>query len=348
MASEQNYSKPLVAVIILNWNGDKILPRCLDAVTNQTFQDYEVIVVDNASEDNSMEGIETDWPEITTIYLKSNLGFAAANNHAANQARGHWLAFLNNDAFPHTDWLENLVQAAQNKRGHLFFSSCLIQANNPNLLESTGDILHTSACAWHRDLNKKIEHSLTGAEQVFSPCGAAGFYDRESFLKVGGFDSDYFSHHEDVDLGFRLRLAGLRCLYVPGAQVTHIGSASFGGEGNITIYQTQRNMVWTYFKNMPGIYFWKYLPAHIIANCFYLLHYTLNGHTKAVWKAKFDALRGLPEMLKKRKIIQSQNKINADEIIKVLDHSLLGPYLLGSTGKKIKQFVKNFEFNRSK
>jgi len=156
MPSEQNNSNPLVSVIILNWNGDKILARCLDAVTKQTFQDYKVIVVDNASEDDSMEGIETDWPGVTTIYLKSNLGFAAANNHAANQARGRWLAFLNNDAFPHPDWLENLAQATQNNPLYMFFSSCLIQANHPNLLESTGDILHTSASAWHRDNNQVL------------------------------------------------------------------------------------------------------------------------------------------------------------------------------------------------
>jgi len=347
MQSELNNSKPLVSVIILNWNGEEVLPRCLEAVTHQTFEDYEIIVIDNASEDNSMDGIETHWPGVRTIQLKSNLGFAAANNHAAHKARGRWLAFLNNDAFPHPDWLENLVQAAQNNLGYLFFSSRLIQANNPTLLESTGDILHTSASAWHRDHNKKIQHKPATADQVFSPCAAAGFYDRASFLAAGGFDPDYFSHHEDVDLGFRLRLAGLRCLYVPGAQAAHIGSASFGGEGYTTIYQTQRNMVWTYFKNMPGGYLWRYLPSHILANCFFLLHYTLNGHAKAVWKAKLDAMRGIPKMLKKRKTIQRQRKIKGSELVKVLDHSLAGPYLLGSSGKKIKQFVKNFGFNRS-
>jgi GT2 family glycosyltransferase len=347
MSSELIKPKPLVSIVILNWNGEAVLPRCLQAVKNQTFEDYEIIVIDNASEDNAMDGIEAHWPGIKTIQLKSNLGFAAANNLAAEQARGLWLAFLNNDAFPHPEWLEHLVQAAEKNRGFLFFSSMLIQANNPNLVESAGDILHTSASAWHRDNNNKIEHMPATADQVFSPCAAAGFYDRESFLAAGGFDPDYFSHHEDVDLGFRLRLAGLRCLHVPNAQAAHIGSASFGGEGYTTVYQTQRNMVWTYFKNMPGGYFWRYLPAHILANCFFLLHYTLNGHAKAVWKAKFDALRGLPKMLKKRKSIQSRRQINADELIKALDHSLSGPYLLGSSGKKIKQFGKNFGLNHS-
>ena len=159
MPSEHKNSKPLVSVIILNWNGEKILPRCLEAVRKQTFEDYEVIVIDNASDDNSMDGIETHWPWVRKICLKSNLGFAAANNHAAHYARGNWLAFLNNDAFPHPEWLNNLVQAAQNNRGYLFFSSCLIQANHPNLLESTGDILHTSASAWHRDNNKNTGSS---------------------------------------------------------------------------------------------------------------------------------------------------------------------------------------------
>ena len=343
---------PLVSVIILNWNGTDILPRCLEAVTNQTFEDFEVIVVDNASDDRSMDDLEKKWPMVKTIRLKNNLGFAAANNTAAGRAGGDWLAFLNNDAFPRPDWLGNLVQAAQDNPGYLFFASTLVQAENPGLIESTGDILHTSASAWHRDKdlrveNLTIESSPVVPNKVFSPCAAAGFYERESFLRAGGFDSDYFSHHEDVDLGFRLRLAGLNCLYVPCAQVAHIGSASFGGEGSTTIYQTQRNMVWTYFKNMPGTLLWRYLPAHIIANCFYLLNYSLKGHAKTVWKAKFDALRGLPKMLRKRKTIQKQIKIKSNEIIPTLDHSLLGPYLLGPSGDKIKNFIHNAAIKRS-
>ena len=110
MSLEQENSTPLVSVIVLNWNGADILPRCLDAVTNQTFDNFEIIVVDNASSDNSMEGLKSRWSGARAIHLKANLGFAAANNIGAKEARGEWLAFLNNDAFPHPDWLENLVK----------------------------------------------------------------------------------------------------------------------------------------------------------------------------------------------------------------------------------------------
>lgn len=333
-------SNPLVSVIILNWNGAEILPRCLEAVSKQTFVDYEIILVDNASEDHSLNDIENRWPTVRIVRLEANMGYAEANNRGARQSKGDWLAFLNNDAFPHPVWLERLVEAMRNHPQYAFFASRIFQADQPELMDSAGDILHTSGSAWHRG-NKKPSESFQAEEaEVFSPSGAAAFYNRDAFLKAGAFDADYFSHHEDVDLGFRLRLLGYRCLYIPGAVVSHIGSASFGDEGPTTIYQTQRNMVWTYYKNMPGPLFWRYLPAHIFANLFFLLHYSLKRQIKAVWKAKWDALTGLPGVIKKRSAIQQNMKADQVKIAQVLDHSISGPYLQGSKGKKVKQLLK--------
>jgi GT2 family glycosyltransferase len=347
----QAMTPPNVSIIVVNWNGAKILPRCLAAITKQTFKDYEVIVVDNASEDGSADGIEENWPAIKVIRLKENRGFAAANNLGARKAQGRWLALLNNDAFPKKDWLENLLTAAQSNQSFSFFASCLIQANAPEYLDSSGDICHISGLAWNRGRGRSIKEAGLNKQsiesnEVFSPCAAAGFYLRADFLQAGGFDENYFSHHEDVDLGFRMRLLGLRCLYVPDAVAEHVGSASFGGEGAKTIYQTHRNMVWTYLKNMPGNLVWRYLPAHLLANLVFLVYYSLNGQAKAIWQAKWDAWRGFGRVIRQRKEIQKRRQAHPDAIRKVLDHRLLSPYTLGKNAEIIQSWARRTGLNR--
>lgn len=327
---------PLVSVVIVNWNGEGILEQCLQAILKQTFQHYEVILVDNASTDKSLDYVEEYYPEIQVIKLERNLGFAEANNIGVRHARGQWLALLNNDAFPAVDWLEQLYGARKRNPEYAFFASKLINAQDQSSVESTGDIYHVSGNAWHRDYNLFEEQAIDDEGEVFSACAAAAFYNRQAFEKVGGFDEDYFSHIEDIDLGFRLQLYGYRCMYVPSAKVLHIGSASFGKESDHTVYQVHRNTVWTYFKNMPTRQLWKFLPAHLVSNVIFLIFYSLRGQWRAIWKAKFDAFRQLPNILRKRK--QFQTDINRDDlrVEQLMDHSWFGPYLIGKRSRKLR------------
>lgn len=334
--------RPLISVIVLNWNGEKYIQRCLDSIAAQTFTDYEVIVVDNASTDHSADDIENRWPGFRLLLLDENLGFAKANNLGAQIARGQWLAFLNNDAFPSPAWLEKLVNAIHGHPQFSFFASCIVQENHPDLIESTGDVYNICGLAWPRDHNAPCAQARPEADEVFSACAAAAMYNREAFLQVGGFDEDFSSHHEDVDLGFRLRLAGYRCLYVPEATVWHIGSASYGAQSDRTVYQVQRNLVWSYVTNMPGHLFWKYLPAHIFSNMVFLLYYPLKGQIGPAWRAKLDALHGLPDALRRRRNTQRNRSVEPEELSRVMDHSWLRPYLLGKNAHKIQRLGRLF------
>ena len=139
---------------------------------------------------------------------------------------------------------------------------------------------------------------------------------------MDGFDEDFFCYFEDVDLGFRLRLAGHRCLLVPDAVVYHVGSATTGGQhGDFAVYHGHRNLVWTYVKNMPGALFWLLLPAHIALNLVTIVWFSLRGQGAVILKAKRDALCGLPRMWKKRRDIQKYRTASAVEIWKALDKS---------------------------
>ena len=112
MNSSGELVQPVVSIIIVNWNGAAFVFRCLEALQKQSFQDYEIVIVDNGSVDGSPEQIERDWPQVRLIRLDQNYGFAVANNRGVAQARGRWVALLNNDAFPEANWLEELLHAA--------------------------------------------------------------------------------------------------------------------------------------------------------------------------------------------------------------------------------------------
>ena len=331
---------PGVSVIIVNWNGMKYLPRCLEALRLQTFSDFEIQVIDNGSSDKSVDGLEQRWPDIKVTRLKNNIGFAAANNLGAQLSCGQWVALLNADAFPEPDWLEKLLLAANDHPEFTFFASRQLQADAPELLDGAGDAFHISGLAWRRYSGYPAYQFGLETEEVFSPCAAAAMYSRQVFLQAGGFDESFFSYHEDVDLGFRLRLQGFRCLYVPHAVVRHVGSASNGPHSDFAVYHWQRNMVWSFVQNMPASLFWLALPAHLFANCVYGLDFFLKGRVGLIWKAKWDAVRGLPKALQKRKEIQKKRTIGVGALKKTMEHGWLQPYLLGHNQRKIRQSKK--------
>ena len=169
-------TSPLVSIVISSWNSAQYLPRCLDSLSLQTFQDFEVIIVDNGSSDQGTDGLEQNFSrlDLRVERLSSNRGFAVANNIGARLARGKWLALLNADAFPNPDWLEKMLDAAQRCPEFSFFSSRQIQFNQPDILDGSGDEYHISGLAWRRYYNYPAhEYGLT-EDEIFSACAAAG------------------------------------------------------------------------------------------------------------------------------------------------------------------------------
>lgn len=317
---------PEISVVIVNWNGKKVLNRCLTSLSNQSFKDFEIIVIDNGSTDGSVDRLEAQWPTIRIERLKGNRGFAAANNIGAGLAHGHWIALLNNDAFPSPEWLGSLISAAKKYPEFSFFASCLLKEHPVDYLDGAGDVYHVSGMAWRRGHGKQYSGIRQELSEVFGPCGAAAFYPRNLFQEVGGFDEDFFCYHEDVDLAFRLRLLGHRCLYVPDALVQHVGSSSYGAHSDFVLYYGHRNLIWTYIKNMPGSLFWRHLPAHLMLNMISLFWFSWQGHGRAIWRAKWDALQRLPAVLNKRRQIQKVRQAPISKIAKVMDHRWLNPY----------------------
>lgn len=321
---------PQVSIIIVSWNNTKYLSNCLSRLSLQVFQNFEIIIIDNGSKNREdiVNSIKIhNQVDLQVKYLSSNLGFSAANNIASRLARGKWIALLNADAYPEPDWLESLIQTAESHPEYSSFSSRQIQEKNPDLLDGAGDAYHISGLAWRNgyQLPAKI-HSLEKIE-VFSACGAAALFRRNDFINIGGFDEDFFSYFEDVDLGFRLRLQGKKCLYVPDAVVYHVGSASTGKRSDFSVYYGYRNMIWTFFKNMPSPLIWYLLPVHVFTLVFFILYLSLRGQGKAILNAIIDAIKGLKRVLKQRKIIQANIKIDSSELLNAMSTGWFEPYL---------------------
>jgi GT2 family glycosyltransferase len=317
-----------VAVLVVNWNGGDLLRRCLESLDRQHRRPDHIVVVDNGSSDDSLRLAEHALRDVELIRLSTNAGFAKANNIAARAAnRFDLLALINPDAFAEPEWLEALVRAAEREPAVAAFASQLVLESAPDYLDGAGDSYHVSGRAW-RNGHRAPRASWPATDvEVFAPCAAAALYRRAAFDEVGGFDEQYFCYFEDVDLGFRLRLRGHRCVYVHAAVVRHVSSAMSGYRGDFAVYHGERNAVWTFVKDMPGPLLWLYLPQHVALNVASLLFYPWRGQGKVVFKAKLDALRGLPSVLRRRKLVQATSRANAWTLRRALSRGVTMPYV---------------------
>jgi GT2 family glycosyltransferase/peptidoglycan/LPS O-acetylase OafA/YrhL len=313
-----------VGVVIVNANAGAHLAHTLETVLAQTAQPARVVVVDNASTDGSLDGLEDRFPSVEFVRSPENLGFAAGNNLAVAALDDcEFVALLNPDAFPAPDWLETLLEAAASHPEHAVFGSRLVLDGDPNVLDGSGDVVHVSGLAWRRDQGAPATVDRPSGE-TFSACAAAALYRRAAFVEVGGFDESFFCYYEDTDLAFRLRLAGHGCLYVPEAVARHVGSATTGLLSDFTIYHSARNQLWAYLKNMPSLLFWLYLPQHLLVTALTVLAYATQGRGRAALRGKRDALRDLRRVLAERRRIQRNRKVGVWALRRAMAHGVAG------------------------
>ena len=261
---------PSVQVIVVAFNSAATLARCIDALCAQTFTGWEAVVWDNASADGAVEALGPD-ARIGKVRSAENLGFAAANNRAAALSRSDYIVLLNPDAFPEPDWLERLVAAAE-RHGAESVASLQLDDADPALLDGAGDCMSITGFPWRGGYGQCRATAPTEACEVFSACGAAALYRREAFERLGGLEERFFCYCEDVDLGYRIRLAGGRCVLEPTAVVRHIGGASSGGEGSdFAEFHGARNRLWTFVRNTPWLLMPIAAPAHALLLAYVLL-----------------------------------------------------------------------------
>jgi GT2 family glycosyltransferase len=306
-------SPPIATIIVVTHNSARWLERQRAALEAQTERRFRVVIVDNAS--NAGERPQCADEKTGVVQNARNTGFAAANNQAAALADTPYLVFLNPDAFPAPAWLSALLGVAERYPETGAIGSTQVRADAPNLLDGTGDVLHASGLAYRSNYDKVAPPPPLG--ESFAACAAAMLVRREAFEAVGGFDARYFCFFEDVDLCFRLRLAGWRVLQTPDAIVEHVGGGAGAGSA-FAEFHGARNRFWTFIKCMPDALFWPLLPIHLVATIAAVSISMFRGRGFAAWRGFLAGVAGVGPVWRTRRTLQANRKSSAFEIARML------------------------------
>ncbi len=309
-----------VSVIVVTFNSRAHFPRLKAALEAQSMA-ARLLVLDNASRPDQRP-TPADFPAGTRIVqMSENTGFARANNAAMAMVDTPLVALLNPDAFPEPGWLAALIAAAERTPEAASFGSTQISAEKPSQFDGLGDCYHVFGIPWRGGYGWPSS-TPAPAGSIFSACAAAALYRREAWLAIGGFDESFFCYCEDVDLGFRLRLAGWSVMQIPAAVVHHIGGASSSVRSDFAVYHGTRNRLWTFVKNTPAPAFWYLAPCHAAATLFLLARAIGQNTWWATLRGLIDGVKGLGPIWQARRTIQRQRRAASADVLAAMTWSL--------------------------
>jgi hypothetical protein len=315
---------PEMSVIIVNWNGKHFLDTCLSALRRQTFQDFETILVDNGSEDQSAEFVRAHFPEVRLIVLNQNLGFTGGNIVGWEQSRGDVVVLLNNDTEADPHWLEEIDKGRREYPSAGAFACKMLYFDDRHKIDNCGFGLFAIGCTV--DLGRG-ERDGTAAwatpRKVFGASGGAAAYRRSMLDDVGFLDPAFFMTYEDVDLSFRAQLRGYECVFLPAAVVYHRYRATMVKYPARQAFFSQRNIEIVYLKNMPLGLMLRSLPQKILYEIGGALYFIKMGVGGAFLKAKLDVLRQFPSIMRQRKGLQKSKVLSDAELRSIMQGNWL-------------------------
>src|SRR5262249_13250108 len=244
-------ASPMVSFVIINWNGKPLLEECLPSIEKQDFRDFEILVVDNGSTDGSREFLRERYPEIRVIALDSNQGFAEPNNLAFHQARGEFIATVNNDIVLHPAWLSSLVGSLRKDPKCFAAQGKILLSERPDTVDTCG--LGIRACGAARNLaHHQPESRIQNSRAIFTVSAGAALYRKSVLEELHYFDASYFAYYEDLDLGWRAQRNGWHAIFVPEAVAYHkVHGTSAQVPGDFLWLLSERNRLRTLYKNLP-------------------------------------------------------------------------------------------------
>ncbi|MBQ6550550.1 MAG: glycosyltransferase family 2 protein [Lachnospiraceae bacterium] len=240
-------------VVIPNWNGMKFLKACLDSLLIQDTDDFEVLMIDNASEDGSAEFVRAEYSSVRVDVMPENLGFAGGVNEGILRSETPYVILLNNDTECAPGFVRALIAAADRDPRIFSVSARMVNFYDRTLMDDAGDLYTVLGWGAQRGVGQPVSDRRYGKpKDVFSACGGAALYRREIFSEIGLFDPDHFAYLEDIDVGYRARIYGYRNVYEPDAWVYHVGSGTSGSKYNdFKVRLSSRNALYLVYKNMP-------------------------------------------------------------------------------------------------
>lgn len=283
-----------VTIVIPNYNGKHFMKPCLDALERQTYREFEVLIVDNASLDGSLEYLKEAYPQYKVISQDKNYGFSHAVNTGIRLSETPYVILLNNDTEAEPRFVESLLKCIEKDRRIFSVGSKMLQLHHPELIDSAGDLYMILGWGVRRGLDRSKELFVQETE-IFSACAGAAIYRRNVFEQIGYFDELHFAYMEDLDICYRAKIHGYRNVYCPWAEVMHVGSGTSGSKYNpFKVRLSSRNNLYLIYKNMPFLQLvLNFLPL-LAGTAVKYLFFALSGYGK-------DYLDGLKEGWKTRK-----------------------------------------------
>jgi len=339
-----NPALPKISFIIPTLNQAARLERCLHAIYRQEPHDFEVLVVNNGTT-GRLTPLVQQFSGLQVLEMGKNVGFAAGCNCGIQTAQGSYIALINDDVRLHPSWLTNMLQAMDTNPGISSCASNLVYLDRllvdfqsrsvSYLIDCQGDGYLASGFGYKRNWGDPLRNHQSAPEEVFGASAAAALYTREFFSDVGLFDDHFFCFCEDVDLSFRARLLGHRCLYVPGAIAYHSVRATAIENTDFTIFYSYRNFLAAWTKNMPGRLILRNLPFFLVHQILVFLRFLLFGPQKAYFRALRAYFQDLPKYLQSRREMIARRRTPAENNRLFLDvHWFVTPLRL-RRGRKL-------------
>jgi GT2 family glycosyltransferase len=323
--------KQLISVVVLNWNGIKVLNQCLGSLRTQTYTPLEIIVVDNSSTDDSVDFIRERFPDVRLVVNGRNLGFGGGNNVGILASRGRYIMMLNNDTRLDSKCIEELKMSIEKDDGYGACASKILLEYEDNLIDAAGIVVCPDGLSIGRGRLEKGDRYDEEME-VFFASDCACLYRREMLEDIGLYDEDFFAYADETDMGWRAQLAGWRCIYNPKAVVHHFHSASSGTYSPFKAFLVERNRIWVAIKNFP-------LPLLVFGQFYTFWRYLLQAYgafagkgaagrftsdfskiklVKILIKVYLSLWKQLPLMLRKRRAIQKKKRISNQEVFRLI------------------------------
>lgn len=270
-----------VSVIIPNYNGANFIRECIESLKEQSYTDFEIIVVDNDSKDGSADLVEREFPEVRLKRLDQNYGFSRAVNEGLRMSEAPFVLLLNSDTKADPGFVGALAAAIRGDERIFSVASKMIQMKHPDKLDGAGDLYSAFGWAYARGKGRSSA-GYTKSAKVFAACGGAAIYRRSILDEIGWFDEFHFAYLEDTDIGYRARIMGYKNVYCPDAKVCHAGSGVTGSRYNdFKIRISARNNMYVIMKNMPVLQMILNLPFLLPGFAIKALFFIVIGHGRA-------------------------------------------------------------------
>ena len=321
----------MISIIILNYNAGKLLIDCVSSILQSNFTDFEIIVVDNMSSDDSHIECKKKFKDIILIQNKENLGYCAGNNVGLRKAKGEYIVILNPDTTVSPNWLDELINAHR-KTGEGLYQPKILSLSEPAKLGTTGNMINVFGFGFSRDRGEYDRNQRNEIEEIGYASGTCLFLSSKTLKKIGFLDPFLFAYHDDLEFGWRARELGISSFYVPQSIIYHAESFSFKWKP-FKFFLLERNRQYCIRTHYSKKTFYKILPELILVEIAVLVFYTAKGLLIQKIKANLNIIQNRKKIKEKYNEIHKYKKIQDREIVEFFKDEIIIPSELSRIAK---------------